>query len=142
MKKTKTPFWKCALSTVILWVSVLVGGTLLVYIINALNFMGSYAPGSVGFYIIGLFGGPAGVWLGQEAMEALTEASSYVFRGVNFVVVAAFCGCFILFGAMSGGLSLYNVLLSLTTGFTAIIYAVAEFKRYAKYLEGANGQNT
>lgn len=137
----RSPVWKKIFSIVVLWLAVLVGGTILVNLLNAFQPFGlRYKPGDLGYYVMGIIGGPVGVYLGKEAMEKLTARREHIFRAVNYIVVAVFTCCVAMFSTLVNGLDLYYLLLEGAIAVCAGICAADEFKQQDK--ENNDGHNT
>ena len=131
MEKKTTSVFKSVLAVIVLWAAVLIGGTLIVYILNFFS-LGRAANGSIQWYLLGIISGPVGVYLGLEGMEKLTPKSAFVFRGVNLVVVAVFCGCMLLMYYISNTITLYNSLQNIATCVAAGGLAYVEFAKLRK----------
>ena len=137
----KSSIFKKILAVVCLWLAVLVGGSLLVSLLNLLQPFGMrYQQGDLGYYIMGILGGPVGVYLGQQAMEFFTEEKEYIFRAVNYVVVAVFVCCVAVFSTLLNGIDIYYLLLEIAIAITAGVCAAGDFKRQTEGVN--NGQNT
>lgn len=129
----KSSIFKKILAVVCLWLAVLIGGTLLLNLLNLLTPRDMrFQPGGLGYYIMGILSGPVGVYLGQHAMEFFTEGKEYIFRAVNYTVVAVFVCCVAIFSTLLNGVDIYYLLLEIATAIMAGVCAAGDFKRQAE----------
>lgn len=131
MKTKAMSLFKCILAVLTLWVAVLVGGAIIVYIWNFFS-PARADVGSLKWNLLGVISAPIGVWLGEMAMAKLTPEDAFVFRGVNLVVVAVFCACIMLVSYVIQSLTLYAALQYILTCIAAGGFAYYEFAQLRK----------
>ena len=131
MKAKALSLFKYVLAVLTLWVLVLFGGTVIVYIWNFCS-PARATVGSLKWYLLGIISSPVGVLLGEGAMIKLTPEDAFVFRGVNFVIVAVFSACMILISYVASSITLYYTLQNILACVVAGGVAYYEFAQLRK----------
>lgn len=143
-ERTKITWWRYALAVVAYAVLFFVGGFVLV-LWNALSPRAyRYVPGDLGYTIMQVLTGPAGIVIANYAVTSLLQDKRSILPFVLNVVGAAFAAFICLFPLIATGDFTLNTLSTLLAGFTAGVYAWHCFKDYSKSDEkgGNDGQAT